>query len=196
MSETDLIDPLQLGNETVVVGDNGKTAIEELWEEYNIHPRVINPEMGETSNASSTAFMVEHYGNYDLQAMDIEAREYERFSNQPRYTLRPSMLRAVQATIDELQVALAIAATMTPSPVCSTWFQVDPKDMFMSILKGSNKNQLVNATWKGLSGRLKRGHKFLQKYSEEFERCTCPVLRSSTVPELYEYLDIKEDAER
>ncbi|SJL15799.1 uncharacterized protein ARMOST_19304 [Armillaria ostoyae] len=196
MSETDPIDPLQLGDETVVVGDNGKTAMEELWEEYNIHPRVINPETGETSNALSTAYRIEHYGSYDLQAIDVEAHEYERFSNQPRYTLRPLMFRAVQATIDELQAALAIAATMTPSPARSMWFQVNPKDMFMSILKGSNKIQLVNAAWKGLSGRLKRGHEFLQKYLEEFERHTCPVSPFSTVPELYEYLDTEEDTEQ
>ncbi|SJL06869.1 uncharacterized protein ARMOST_10211 [Armillaria ostoyae] len=128
--------------------------------------------------------------------MDVEAHEYEHFSNQPRYALRPSMLRAVQATIDELQAALAIAATMTPSPACSTWFQIDPKDMFMSILRGSNKIQLINAAWKGLSGRLKRGHEFLQKYLEEFERRTHPVSPSSTVPELYEYLETEEDAEQ
>ncbi len=179
-----------------MVGENGKTAMEELWEEYNTHPRIMNPETRETSNASSTAFRVEHYANYDLQAMDVEAHEYEWFSNQPRYALRPSMLRAVQSTIDELQAALAISATMTPSPARSTWFQVDPKDMFISILKGSDKLQLINAAWKGLSGRLKRGHEFLQKYSEEFERCTCPVSPTSLVPELYEYLETEEDAKR
>ncbi len=53
---------------------------------------------------------------------------------------------AVQITINKLQVALTIAATMIPTR--SPWFQVDPKNMFMSILKGTNKVQLLNMAWK------------------------------------------------
>ncbi|PBK61756.1 hypothetical protein ARMSODRAFT_1025313 [Armillaria solidipes] len=56
MSDTDPIDALQQGEETVVVGDNGKTAMEELWEEYNTYLSIMNPQTGENSNASSTAF--------------------------------------------------------------------------------------------------------------------------------------------
>ncbi|KAK0445268.1 uncharacterized protein EV420DRAFT_1484324 [Desarmillaria tabescens] len=51
-----------------------------------------------------------------------------------------------QDTINKQQAALTILATLTPSRIM--WYQIDPKDMFITILKGTNKVQLLNAAWK------------------------------------------------
>ncbi len=182
MSETDPIDPLQLEEETVVIGENSKTAMEESLKEYNNSPVISNPWSSEDSRASSTAFWVQYYGEYKLQAQDIESWDYNHFTNQPQYSLCLHMLMAVQITINELQAALTIAATMTPTRL--SWFQVNLKDMFMTILKSTNKVQLLNATWKGLAGRLARGHQFLQKYSIGYERQGQPASPTSTISDL------------
>ncbi len=87
MSETDPINPLQLGEETVVIGENSKTALEELLEEYNKSPSITNPQSLENSYASSTAFKVQYYGEYKLQAQDMESHEYNCFTTQPWYSL-------------------------------------------------------------------------------------------------------------
>ncbi len=88
------IDPLQEGEETLLVGENGKTAMEELLEEYNKSPAITNPQSSEDSQASSTAFRVQYYGEYELQEQDITSRYYH-FSNQPHYSLWAQMLLAV-----------------------------------------------------------------------------------------------------
>ncbi len=79
MAETDLINSidaiLQQEDAIVVIGDNDKTAIEELWQEYNTYPHITNPKTGQSSNALSTVFKVKHYRSYDLQAMNVVTEE-------------------------------------------------------------------------------------------------------------------------
>ncbi len=65
-------------------------------------------------------------------------------------------------------MTLAVAAGMIPHRL--QWFQVDPRNIFLDILNGTDNVRLLNAAWKGLSGRLRRGHRFVVKYVNEFER--------------------------
>ncbi|SJL06612.1 uncharacterized protein ARMOST_09954 [Armillaria ostoyae] len=51
-----------------------------------------------------------------------------------------------------------------------TTLAVDPQSTFLDILTGSDNAHLLNAAWKGLAGRLCRGHRFVVKYVNEFER--------------------------
>ncbi|KAK0214719.1 hypothetical protein EDD85DRAFT_798815 [Armillaria nabsnona] len=47
---------------------------------------------------------------------------------------------------------------------------VDPKNVFLDVLNGTDNVRLLNAAWKGLSRCLRRGHCFVVKYMNEFER--------------------------
>ncbi|PBK66629.1 hypothetical protein ARMSODRAFT_977521 [Armillaria solidipes] len=114
MLELDPSDPIFQGDETVLVGENGKTAMEELWDEYTLRPTVTNQQTGESSQAPLTAWRVKYYGEYELQAEDIVSQEYDRFAGRPRYSLQPQLFETVQTTLNELQAALTVAATMVP----------------------------------------------------------------------------------
>ncbi|PBK58678.1 hypothetical protein ARMSODRAFT_983633 [Armillaria solidipes] len=155
----------RFGNETVVINEQGKSAMQELWEEYNASQHI---EGTGTEPHPSTSYRVQYYGEYELQAIDVVGREYDRFTTRPQYTLRPELLETIKVTIMELQTTLAVAAGMIPHRI--QWFHVDPQGMFLDILNGSDNVRLLNAAWKGLAGRLCRGHRFMVKYVNEFER--------------------------
>ncbi|KAK0456972.1 hypothetical protein EV421DRAFT_1729481 [Armillaria borealis] len=134
MSETDPIDPLQDGEAMVIVGENGKTAIEELLKEYSKPLQTINRDTGEQTDYPSMAYHVQYYGEYKLQAEDVVSKEYNCFKTQPRHSLQAQMMEAIQATVNKLQATITVAAMMVTLRM--TWFQIDPHDMYLPILRG------------------------------------------------------------
>ncbi|PBK65439.1 hypothetical protein ARMSODRAFT_978247 [Armillaria solidipes] len=154
------------GDETLLVSESSGTVMDEIWEEYQ-NPSTSDQQTGDTVHNRSTKYRVQYYGEYELQATDVIAQEYECFTNRPSFTLQPQLLEAIQNTVNELQAALTVASTLIP--LRSTWYRVDPNDTFMDLLKGTNNVKLLNAAWRGLVGRLKRGHRFLEKYTMEYE---------------------------
>ncbi|KAK0485330.1 hypothetical protein EDD18DRAFT_1361223 [Armillaria luteobubalina] len=130
--------------------------MDELWEKYTSVTQVKDAATEENLDSKSMEYRVKYYEEYELQVLDIIALEYDQFSIHPKYALQPQMLETIQGTINELQAALTIAATLVPSQ--SNWYWVDPNDMFMKVLKGINNVKLLNAAWRGLAGRLRRVH--------------------------------------
>ncbi len=85
----------------------------------------------------STAYYVQYYGEYELQASDVLGREYDWFSKHPQYTLQPELLETIKITIIELQTRLVIATSMILHWLY--WYQVDPTNVFLDILNDTGK---------------------------------------------------------
>ncbi|KAK0506480.1 hypothetical protein EDD18DRAFT_1097763 [Armillaria luteobubalina] len=150
-----------------IVEDSRKSTMDEIWDEYTMTPCHDNQPVTHQEEFLSTEYWVQYYGEYELQA-----------DNQ--------MLEAVQRTVNELQAALTLSATLIPAR--PRWYKINPSSMFTRILEGTNNVKLLNTAWKGLAGQLRCGHRFLWKYTIEFEHHIHPKSPVSTEPELYNLL--------
>ncbi len=72
-------------------------------------------------------------------------------------------------------------------------YQVDPKQMFMNVLHGTNNIHLLYATWTGLRKRLECGDHFLFKYADQYCLGQRPQSPTSTDARLYDQLEETKD---
>ncbi|KAK0435501.1 hypothetical protein EV421DRAFT_1740160 [Armillaria borealis] len=143
----------------------------------------------------STHYRVQYYGSFDLTSDDILDLGFDRFSDRQCYSLQPSLVEAVVSTIMGLQSALLSAASLLSER--EVIFQVDPKQMFMNVLHGTNNVHLLYTAWMGLRKRLERGDQFLFKYADQYRLGERPQSPTSMDAGLYEQLEeIKDPAGR
>ncbi|PBK79370.1 hypothetical protein ARMGADRAFT_1040861 [Armillaria gallica] len=89
----------------------------------------------------STCYRVQYYSNFDLTSDNILDLGFDQFTDRQCYSLQPPLVEAVVSTIMGLQSALlSTASLLTEREVI---FQVDPKQMFMNILHGTNNVHLL-----------------------------------------------------
>ena len=113
------------------------------------------------------------------------------------YALHPSLLREVSQVVSELQTFLERTSALIPER--TSFFKVDPKDTFLSILRESSDVGQIHAAWMGLSKRLTLAQENLVKYEIQYRSpisgenvvlLTSPV---STDIGIYEAMEDVED---
>jgi len=68
---------------------------------------------------------------------------------QRAYAIHPSLMDDVAQVVNELQIFLERTSNLIPER-CS-YFKVDPKDTFLTILRESSDIGQIHAAWMGLS---------------------------------------------
>ncbi|KAK0236487.1 hypothetical protein EDD85DRAFT_791785 [Armillaria nabsnona] len=114
----------------------------------------------------STRYRVQYYSNFDLTSDDVQDLGFDHFTDRPRYSLQPVLVEAVIPTIMCLQSALLSAALLLSER--EVIFQVDPKQMFMNVLHGTNNVHLLYTAWTGLRRHLEHEDRFLFKYTDQY----------------------------
>ena len=113
------------------------------------------------------------------------------------YALRPALLEDTVQIINELQVFLERTSALVPER--TSFFKVDPKDTFTSILRESSDVSQLRAAWMGLVRRLTLAQENLKKYELQYrsplrgENVIMPTSPVSTDVGIYEALDDVED---
>ena len=124
----------------------------------------------------------------------VELRSSER-----SYALRPVLLDDVTQLINKLQVFLERASALIPER--TSYFKVDPRDTFLSILKESSDISQLRAAWMGLIRRLTLAQENLVKYELQYrsplqgETVEMPTSPISTDIGIYEALEDVEDVD-
>ena len=121
----------------------------------------------------------------------------ERRGLQQTYTLRSDLFEEVMRVVSELQIFLERTSAMIPERV--SFFKVDPRDTFMSILRESSDLSQIQAAWMGLSRRLVLAQENLAKYEAQYkgpidgEDSESPMSPISTDIGIYEAIEGEED---
>ena len=121
----------------------------------------------------------------------------ERRGLQQTYALHPTLLEEVTRVVSELQIFLQRTSAMIPER--TSYFKVDPRDTFMSILKESSDISQIHAAWMGLSRRLVLAQENLAKYQIQYrgpiegEESESPMSPISTDIGIYEAIEGEED---
>ncbi|SJL08057.1 uncharacterized protein ARMOST_11416 [Armillaria ostoyae] len=149
----------------------------------------------QSEESQSMEFQVKYYSNFDLTSNDVQDLGFECFSDTPWYSLQPPLVEMVVATVTELQTALISATLLLIER--STIYLVDPQQMYIWTLKGTNNIHLLNEAWTGLWQRLDCGEQFLYKYVNQYKLEAHSQSPASTDPRLYTPLErIQSLAER
>ena len=121
----------------------------------------------------------------------------ERKGLQQTYTLRSDLFEEITRVVSELQIFLERTSAMIPERV--SFFKVDPRDTFMSILRESSDLSQIQAAWMGLSRRLVLAQENLAKYEAQYkgpidgEDSESPMSPISTDIGIYEAIEGEED---
>ena len=92
----------------------------------------------------------------------------EKGGVQLRYSLHPDLLEEATHVVNELQIFLECTSTMIPER--TSYFKVDPRNTFLSILMESSDLGQIHAAWMGLSRRLTLAQENLMKYEIQYKR--------------------------
>ena len=92
----------------------------------------------------------------------LQSEIVERRGEQRSYALHPSLLEEVSQVVGELQIFLERTSALIPER--NSFFKVDPKDTFLSILRESSDVGQLNAAWMGLARRVSLAQENLLKY--------------------------------
>ena len=123
----------------------------------------------------------------------------ELTSPEKSYTLRPALLDDVTQIVNELQIFLERASTLIPER--TSFFKVDPRDTFLSILRKSSDVSQLRAAWMGLIRRLTLAQENLVKYERQYrsplqgENIRMPTSPTSTDVGIYEAIEDEGDAD-
>ena len=117
--------------------------------------------------------------------------------SQRSYALQPSLLGDVTQVVGELQIFLERTSALIPER--SSYFKVDPRDTFLSILRQSSDIGQLHAAWMGLSRRLALAQENLEKYEMQYhsplagENIVMPTSPVSTDVGIYEAMEDLDD---
>ena len=121
----------------------------------------------------------------------------EKRGIQRAYALHPDLFYEVTRVVSELQIFLERTSAMITER--TSYFKVDPRDTFLSILKESSDQGQIHAAWMGLSRRMALAQENLTKYElqyrgsiegEDLLMLTSPI---STDVGIYEAMEGEED---
>ena len=121
----------------------------------------------------------------------------EKGGAQLTYSLHPDLLEEATRVVNELQIFLERTSAMIPER--TSYFKVDPRDTFLSILKESSDLGQIHAAWMGLSRRLTLAQENLMKYEIQYkgpiegEGSESPLSPISTDIGIYEAIEGEED---
>ena len=121
----------------------------------------------------------------------------ELMGPQKSYSLHPSLMGEVTQIVNELQIFLERTSALIPER--TSYFKVDPKDTFLTILKESSDIGQIHAAWMGLARRLSLAQENLVKYEAQYrsplprEDITMPTSPISTDVGIYEAMDDLDD---
>ncbi len=104
------------------------------------------------------------YYNFNLTLDNMQDLGWDHFTDTPWYSLQQPLIEAVIFTIIRLQSSLLSAALLLSER--EMIFQVDLKQMFMSVLHEMNNIHLLYMAWTGLRKCLEWGNCFLFKYTD------------------------------
>lgn len=116
---------------------------------------------------------------------------------QRSYALHPSLLEDVTQVVGELQIFLERTSALIPER--TSYFKVDPRDTFLSILRESSDIGQVHAAWMGLSRRLLVAQDNLGKYEMQYrsplasENIVMPTSPVSTDIGIYDAIEDLDD---
>ena len=121
----------------------------------------------------------------------------ENRGSQKSYALHASLLGEVSQVVNELQVFLERTSTLIPER--DSYFKVDPRDIFLSILRESSDIGQIHAAWMGLSKRLTLAQENLVKYEKQYrsplpgENVAMPTSPISTDVGIYDAMEDLDD---
>ncbi|KAJ7433419.1 hypothetical protein B0H11DRAFT_1622839, partial [Mycena galericulata] len=142
-----------------------------------IHREYLAP-IGE-SHASTYASVQQLIAKSRLNKEDIWDRGVAKSDAKPRFSLKPSFLTKVDRIAAELQIFLQRAADIVEGR--TSHFVVDPEESCITILRGATDLFQLEAAWDILRVRFRLGHKFFEKYTEEFKnKAEAPTSPAST----------------
>ena len=101
-----------------------------------------------------------------LLSSDVIDRGPNRPNDTPRYHLIPDLYLDLHKTASELQFYLQSMAGLVPGR--NTYFTVDPRNTFLTILNGAHDLAQLHAAWMGVSKRMELGIKYISKYESEY----------------------------
>ena len=116
---------------------------------------------------------------------------------QKSYALHSSLLENVTQVVSKLQVFLERTSALIPER--SSYFKVDPRDTFLSILRESSDVGQLHAAWMGLTQRLSLAQENLVKYETQYrsplagENIIMPTSPVSTDVGIYEAIEDLDD---
>ena len=116
---------------------------------------------------------------------------------QKSYSLLPSLLIDVVQVVNKLQVFLERTSALIPER--NSYFKVDPRDTFLTILRESSDEGQIHAAWMGLSRRLTLALENLVKYELQYrsplpgEGNAMPTSPISTDVGIYEAIEDLDD---
>ncbi|KAJ7438126.1 hypothetical protein B0H11DRAFT_1753069, partial [Mycena galericulata] len=142
-----------------------------------IHREYLSP-IGE-SHPSTYTSVQQLVAKSRLNKEDIWDRGVAKKDAKPRFSLKPSFLTKVDRISAELQIFLQRAADIVEDR--TSHFIVDPEESCLTILRGATDLFQLEAAWDILRVRLRLGHKFFEKYTEEFkDKSAAPTSPAST----------------
>ncbi|KAJ7671897.1 hypothetical protein B0H14DRAFT_2657317 [Mycena olivaceomarginata] len=100
-----------------------------------------------------------------LEQKDLADRGEFRPAGMARYRLEERLYRRVSRVVTELQEFLYKASLLVPGR--TGFFHVDPEDLFLPVLQGTNDVARLLMAWELLRSRLDLGHQFFFKYEKE-----------------------------
>ena len=121
----------------------------------------------------------------------------ERRGIQVTYSLHTALFEEVTRILSELQIFLERTSAMIPER--TSYFKVDPRDTFLSILKESSNLGQIHAAWRGLSRGLALAQENLTKYERQYrgpiegEDSEIPMSPISMDIGIYEAIEGEED---
>ncbi|PBK88308.1 hypothetical protein ARMGADRAFT_1033995 [Armillaria gallica] len=141
-----------------------------LWREYELGSR---GEEEEEEDSHSVLMREQFYAlNFLLEAQDVADNRFDHdpSAKQRRFQLKKGLYEKIETLINEFQGYLQKASTLVPG--WQRCYQINPRNMLMSLLKGSRDIPTLNANWKALQEKMTRGHKFMVKYTSEYQADT------------------------
>ena len=102
-----------------------------------------------------------------LSDSDIVDRGLNRPKDIARFHLIPKLYLDLHKTSGELQFYLERMTGLIPE--CESYFIVDPKDTFLTILNGAYDIAQLHAAWMGITKHIALGVKNVDKYNSEYK---------------------------
>ncbi|KAJ7712259.1 hypothetical protein B0H14DRAFT_3902369 [Mycena olivaceomarginata] len=100
-----------------------------------------------------------------LEQKDLVDRGDSRPSGMARFGLDDQLYKRVSRVVAELQEFLYKASLLVPGR--TSYFHVDPEDLFLPVLQETNDVARLLMAWELLRSRLELGHRFFLKYGKE-----------------------------
>ncbi|PPQ87089.1 hypothetical protein CVT26_009914, partial [Gymnopilus dilepis] len=144
----------------------------------------------ETSVASRAAMLAEKKELGPEDVYDLGEGDANRYM---RYTLKVKLMDIVQNTVTDVDFSLRKMAELIPGR--KTHFKVDPDDVIIAALSGSQSLPQLHGAWTVLTKRMAAALKFAEKYEKEYREKKVVISPGSTPDSVHDNLQKIEDGQ-